>query len=74
MQCQIYNLQINKHFKFKKVSTAVDKVVDTSNIAKKLYTANKQIVDKFFNCLKFLPSDYIKFEVHLYKCLIFHLD
>ena len=48
MQYQIYNLQNDKQLINKNVSTAVDKVVDTSNSAEKLCTGNKQIVYNFF--------------------------
>jgi hypothetical protein len=48
MQCQTWNLQINKQLNIKKVSTAVDKAVDTCNTAEKLYTAYQQRVDNFY--------------------------
>jgi hypothetical protein len=73
MQCQIWNLQINKQLNIKKVSTAVDKAVDTV-ILQKSYT---QLINKgwitFIIFLKFQSIVCIKFLSCFCKCLNFHL-
>jgi hypothetical protein len=74
MQCQIWNLQINKQLIKKKYQQLWIKLL-IQVIWQKGYTQaiNTECIT-FFSFLKLLPIECINLEAFLCTCLIFHLD